>query len=80
MPKLTKPILAILALSEWRVFRFLQFSSIPDETDVLDAGDVVEGLGEDGWRRVEWVVFLGKRYMPKFIDELVIRQAHLRQQ
>jgi len=42
VPKLTKLILAVLALSEWRV---LQFSSIPDE---VDAVDVVEGLGVDG--------------------------------
>jgi len=34
-----------------------QTSSIPGEPDVLDDGDVVEGLGIDSWRRVrrvEW--------------------------
>ena len=29
---------------------------IPDEPDVLDADDVVDGAGVDGWRRVRRVV------------------------
>jgi hypothetical protein len=45
VPKLTKPILAVLALSEWRVFRFLLFLFTPDEADEVDGGEVVEGPG-----------------------------------
>ena len=52
VPKLTKPILTVLALSEWRVFRILQFPSIPDE---VDAVDVVEGLGVAGDGCIEYV-------------------------
>jgi hypothetical protein len=36
--------LAVLALPEWRVFRFLLFLFTPGEPDVLDGG-VVEGVG-----------------------------------
>ncbi len=28
---------------------------LPDEADEVDAGDTVEGLGVDGWRRVRRV-------------------------
>ena len=53
----------------------------PDGPDVIDAGDVVEGVGVgwlgDGLSSATGcvVVFLGKRYLPEFIDELVFRQA-----
>ena len=52
VPKLKKPILAVLALSEWCVFRFLQYPALPDEPDEVDASDVLEGVGVGGWRQV----------------------------
>jgi hypothetical protein len=36
---------------------------IPDEPDVLDGGDVVEGLGGHGWRRVVECVGEGWRFL-----------------
>ena len=33
----------------------VETTAIPGELDVLDAGDVVEGVGVDGWRRVRRV-------------------------
>ena len=55
----------------------------PGEPGVLDAGDVVDGVGGgwlgDGLSSATGcvVVFLGKRYLPEFIDDLVFRQAQV---
>jgi len=56
-------------------FPVLKVPAIPDEVEEVDAGDVVEGLGVDGWRRPRRVRRVGGWFLVVSGDQDLAMEA-----